>query len=165
VAGVVESVVPTSGQNGLTFSFDQALTACFPGAAKPFEADMHGGFTEDPETGIVYTGIPGFGLCSVSPDLKTWSKLGTDERLKGNIHGIVMFTHQGQKLLAAAQNADSRVLVMTLDGAITDTLTIPIGDEFTYNEANSYYKQEGAEFACTDVTYLDDCLYIVTGNL
>ena len=31
---------------------------------------MHGGFNEDPKTGIVYTGIPGYGLCAISPDLK-----------------------------------------------------------------------------------------------
>ena len=31
---------------------------------------MHGGFNEDPKTGIVYTGITGYGLCAISPDLK-----------------------------------------------------------------------------------------------
>ena len=51
---------------------------------------MHGGFNEDAKTGIVYTGIPGWGLCSISPDLTTWTKLGDDKRLKGNIHGIVV---------------------------------------------------------------------------
>ena len=48
---------------------------------------MHGGFNEDPETGMVFTGIPGAGLFSISKDLKSWTKLGTDERLKSNIHG------------------------------------------------------------------------------
>ena len=48
------------------------------------------GFNEDPDTGIVYTGVPGFGLCRISPDLKKWERIGSDERLKGNIHGIVV---------------------------------------------------------------------------
>ena len=33
---------------------------------------MHGGFNEDPETGLIYTGIPGFGLVQISHDLKIW---------------------------------------------------------------------------------------------
>ena len=64
-----------------------------------FEPKMHGGFNEDPETGIVYTGIPGYGLCSISPDLTQWTVIGTDERLKDNIHGIVFFVHKGENSL------------------------------------------------------------------
>jgi hypothetical protein len=40
--------------------------------ARVFEKDMHGGFNEDPETGLIYTGIPGFGLVQISHDLKIW---------------------------------------------------------------------------------------------
>jgi hypothetical protein len=36
---------------------------------------MHGGFSEDVDTGIIYTGIPGYGLCSISKDLKNWKLL------------------------------------------------------------------------------------------
>jgi hypothetical protein len=90
------------------FSWDVDLTNAFPKEAKPFEKDMHGGFNEDPDTGIVYTGIPGYGLCAISPDLKTWTKLGTDPRLKGNIHGICCFKHGSSTCIAVAQNEDAR---------------------------------------------------------
>ena len=59
-----------TGQGDFVFSYAEKLPAAFPEDAKAFEAQMHGGFNEDPETGIVYTGIPGYGLCSISPDLK-----------------------------------------------------------------------------------------------
>ena len=89
-----------TGQGDFVFSWDQELTAAFPEDAAEFEAGMHGGFNEDPETGIVYTGIPGYGLCAISPDLSEWTTIGTDERLKDNIHGIVFFVHKGVKHLA-----------------------------------------------------------------
>ncbi len=47
-----------TGQGEFIFSWDQELTAAFPKEAHEFEAGMHGSFNEDPETGIVYTGIP-----------------------------------------------------------------------------------------------------------
>ena len=81
----------TTGQDDAVFSWEQALTAAFPEAARPFETDMHGGFNEDRATGVVYTGIPGYGLCSISPDLRTRTKLGSDPRLLANIHGLVVF--------------------------------------------------------------------------
>lgn len=93
-------VQTTTGQNGAVFSWAQDLTAAFPDDAKPFEKDLHGGFNEDTETGIVYCGVPGYGLCSISPDLKTWTKLGSDPRLKGNMHGIVVFKHAGETSIA-----------------------------------------------------------------
>jgi len=65
---------------------------------------MHGGFNEDTDTGIVYTGIPDYGLCSLSQDLKTWNLVGTDPILRGNIHGIVVFKHGGETLIATAMN-------------------------------------------------------------
>lgn len=55
-----------TGQGEFVFSWDQELTAAFPEDAHAFEPGMHGGFNEDPETGIVYTGIPGYGLCAIS---------------------------------------------------------------------------------------------------
>ena len=106
-----------TGQGEFIFSWDQDLTAAFPKDAHEFEPGMHGGFNEDPETGIVYTGIPGYGLCAISPDLKKWSTIGNDSRLKDNIHGIVFFVHKGKKYLAVAQEG-KRVLVVTLDGRL-----------------------------------------------
>ena len=94
------NVKQTTGQGEAIFSWDKRLTDSFPDDARKFEKDMHGGFNEDPETGIVYTGIPGYGLCAISPDLQKWTLIGTDPRLKGNIHGIVVFKHKGKcKLL------------------------------------------------------------------
>jgi len=40
-----------------------------------------------------YTGIPGYGLVAISPDLKTWTKIGSDPVLLNNIHGIVVFKY------------------------------------------------------------------------
>ncbi len=111
-----EQVKLVTGQGDFVFSWDEGLTAAFPEGAREHESKMHGGFNEDPETGIVYTGIPGYGLCSISPDLKTWTRIGTDERLKDNIHGIVFFVHKGKKHLAVAQEG-KRVLVLNLDGS------------------------------------------------
>ena len=172
------NVSMTSGQGKAVFSWDRVLTAAFPDGAKAYEKNMHGGFNEDSKTGIVYTGIPGFGLCTISPDLKTWSLLGSDERLKANIHGIVVFEHDGVTSIALAQNEDQRVLIVGLDGAVKQQLDMPKGGEFNFAEANAYYskrpKQQcpwevgaraphSAVFAVTDVTYLNGKLYCVTG--
>uniref|UniRef100_A0A7S3ESD9 Uncharacterized protein n=1 Tax=Haptolina ericina TaxID=156174 RepID=A0A7S3ESD9_9EUKA len=170
----LEAVSEFTGQGDAIFSWDVELTNCFPKDAEPFEKDMHGGFNEDPKTGIVYTGIPGYGLCSISPDLKTWTRLGTDERLRGNIHGIVVFEHKGQTNIAVAQNEDQRVLIIGLDGEVKQQLSAPVGGEFDFGEANVYYSERPIKqcpwgqphlpkFACTDVTYLDGKLYVVTG--
>jgi hypothetical protein len=133
------------------------------------------GFNEDEDTGIVYTGIPGYGLCAISPDLTTWTVLGDDPRLKDNIHGIVVFKHGGQSWIAVAQNDSQRVLIIGLDGSIKQQLSKPTGGEFEFDEANAYYSNRPAKqcpwqedrsdptFACTDVTYLDGKLYVVTG--
>ena len=97
------------------------------------------GFNEDPDTGLVYTGIPGYGLCESSADLKSWRRLGTDDRLKSNIHGLVVFKHEGETLIAAAQNEAQRVLIVGLDGRVRQELTQPKGGEFDFAEANGYY--------------------------
>ena len=126
-----------------------------------FESRMHGGFNEDPETGIVYTGIPGYGLCSISPDLKKWATIGTDERLKDNIHGIV-FLFTEEKYLAVAQEG-KRVLVLTLDGKIVSEILKPTGNEFKFAEANKFFASKDSNFGVTDVTYLEGTLYVAHG--
>lgn len=151
-----------NGKKRFVFSWDKELTSALPEAARPFEAQMHGGFTEDPETGVVYTGIPGYGLCSISPDLKTWTKIGSDDRLKDNIHGIVFFVHKGKKHLAVAQN-DKRVLVLDTRGNIISDILKPSGDEFDFLPANDFFRGPGSNFGITDVTYLDGILYAVHG--
>jgi len=162
-------VEQTSGQGDGVFSWDEELTGAFPPAARAFEKDMHGGFTEDAETGVVYTGVPGAGLFAISPDLKTWRQLGTDKQLKDNIHGIVWFKHAGKKLLAVAQNTTEQVLIIDpADGTVLQRLGSPRGGEFSFGEANRYYSalrhaNQANTFACTDVTYLDGKLYVVTG--
>jgi len=151
-----------TGQGEFVFSWDQDLTAAFPKDAVEFEPGMHGGFNEDPETGIVYTGIPGYGLCSISPDLTKWTTLGTDERLKDNIHGIVFFVHKGVKHLALAQEG-KRVLVLTLDGTIVSEILKPTGTEFEFAAANEFYSSEDSNFGVTDVTYLKGTIYVAHG--
>jgi len=151
-----------TGQGEFVFSWDQDLTAAFPKDAVEFEPGMHGGFNEDPETGIVYTGIPGYGLCSISPDLTKWTTLGTDERLKDNIHGIVFFVHKGVKHLALAQEG-KRVLVLTLDGTIVSEILKPTGSEFEFAAANEVYSSEDSNFGVTDVTYLKGTIYVAHG--
>ncbi len=151
-----------TGQGDYVFSWDQELTAAFPEDASEFEIDMHGGFNEDPETGIVYTGIPGYGLCKISPDLKTWTKIGTDERLKDNIHGIVFFVHKGKKHLSVAQNG-KRVLVLDIDGNIVSDIIKPSGDEFDFVPANDFFGSPEGNFGVTDVTYLDGTIYVAHG--
>ena len=167
-------VLPTTGQGEAVFSWEQELSACFPEAAREFEKDMHGGFHEDPDTGFVYTGIPGFGLCEISPDLRAWRVLGADPRLRANVHGLVCFQHGEVTRLALAQNEDERVLIVGLDGTVHQQLDAPRGGEFAFAEANAYYSARPikqlpngaphrAKFACTDVTYLDGVLFVVTG--
>ena len=151
-----------TGQGEFIFSWDKELTAAFPDDAEEFESRMHGGFNEDPETGIVYTGIPGYGLCSISPDLKQWKKLGTDERLKDNIHGIVFFVHKGKKHLAVAQEG-KRVLVLNLDGTIVSDILKPRGNEFDFVPANDFFSSGESNFGVTDVTYLDGVIYAAHG--
>jgi hypothetical protein len=46
-------VQATTGQGKAVFSWDRGLTEAFPEDAKPFEKNLHGGFNEDPKTGIV----------------------------------------------------------------------------------------------------------------
>ncbi len=151
-----------TGQGDFVFSYDEGLTAAFPKAAQEFEINMHGGFNEDPETGIIYTGIPGYGLCSISPDLKEWTKIGNDERLKDNIHGIVFFVHKGKKQLAVAQEG-KRILVLNLDGTIVSDILKPKGIEFDFVPANDFFKSRDSNFGITDVTYLDGVIYAVHG--
>ena len=75
---------------------------------------------------------------SPHPDLKSWSLVGTDARLKGNIHGICVFEHEGTTQIAVAQNDDARVLVIALDGVVRQELNMPKGGEFNFDEANMY---------------------------
>tara|TARA_B110001469_G_scaffold125920_1_gene142302 strand:+ start:11 stop:1138 length:1128 start_codon:yes stop_codon:yes gene_type:complete len=151
-----------TGQGEFIFSWDKELTAALPKEAHEFEPEMHGGFNEDPETGIVYTGIPGYGLCSISADLTEWSTIGTDARLKDNIHGIVFFVHKGVKHLAVAQEG-KRVLVLTLDGNIVSEIVKPTGNEFNFDLANEFYSSEKSDFGVTDVTYLKGTIYVSHG--
>ncbi|NNG10232.1 MAG: hypothetical protein HKM92_08660 [Arenibacter sp.] len=151
-----------TGQGAFVFSYDKELTSAFPKEAQEFEPGMHRGFNEDPETGIVYTGIPGYGLCSISPDLTKWTVIGTDERLKDNIHGIVFFVHKGKKYLAVAQEG-KRVLVLTLDGTVVSEILKPVGTEFNFKEANDFFAREDSNFGVTDVTYLKGTLYVAHG--
>ena len=150
------------GQGDFIFSWDKELTTAFPKDAHEFETEMHGGFNEDPETGIVYTGIPGYGLCSISPDLTKWTTIGTDKRLKDNIHGIVFFIHKGVKYLAVAQEG-KRVLVLTLDGKIVSEILKPTGTEFKFAVANEFFASEDSNFGVTDVTYLKGTIYVAHG--
>ncbi|RMG20618.1 MAG: hypothetical protein D6730_19605 [Bacteroidetes bacterium] len=151
-----------TGQGDFIFSWDQELTAAFPEDAREFEKDMHGGFNEDPETGIVYTGIPGYGLCAISPDLLQWTRIGTDERLKDNIHGIVFFVHNGEKRLAVAQEG-KRVMVLDLQGNVLSEINKPTGKEFNFAPANEFFASEDSNFGVTDVTYLDGIIYATHG--
>jgi len=151
-----------TGQGAFVFSWDQELTYAFPEDARKFEPKMHGGFNEDPETGIVYTGIPGYGLCSISPDLTQWKTLGTDERLKDNIHGIVFFVHKGKKFLAVTQEG-KRVLVLTLDGRVVSEILKPSGTEFKFAVANDFFSAADSNFGVTDITYLNGTLYVAHG--
>jgi len=145
-----------------SFVWDEERSGAFPSEARPFEAQMHGGFTEDPATGVVYTGIPGYGLCTISPDLTTWKRIGTDERLKDNIHGLTFFEHKGKKYLALAQN-DKRVLVLDTKGRIVSDILKPGGDEFDFVPANDFFRSPGSNFGVTDVAYLDGRLYVAHG--
>ena len=167
-------VQQTTGQGDAVFSWDRERTACFPDDAKPFEKEMHGAFTETSRPAWCAR-HPGR-LCAISPDLTKWARLGVDERLKGNIHGLVCFKHGGETLLALAQNDDSRVLICGLDGRVRQQLSQPKGGEFDFGEANAYYSDtpivnmppypappHAPRFACTDVTYLNGRLYVVTG--
>ncbi len=151
-----------TGQGEFVFSFDENLTNAFPTAAREFEPKMHGGFNEDPETGIVYTGIPGYGLCTISPDLTKWQTIGDDERLKDNIHGIVFFVHKGEKFLAVAQEG-KRVLVLTIEGKVVSEILKPLGTEFTFEPANTFFASADSNFGVTDVTYLNGLLYVAHG--
>lgn len=160
----------TTGQADAVFSWDEGLTAAFPDECKPHEVDMHGGFSEDPSTGKIYTGIPGCGLFEISADLTAWRRIGTDPRLKANIHGLAVFSHDGATSIALAQNDAERVLITNLDGHVVQQLDRPCGGEFRNDEVNAYYSERrqsrpaGAKtFCCTDVTYLHGRLYVVTG--
>lgn len=151
-----------TGQGAFVFSWDKELTAAFPKDAQKFEPKMHGGFNEDPETGIVYTGIPGYGLCSISPNLTKWKILGIDKRLKDNIHGIVFFVHKGKKYLAVTQEG-KRVLVLTLDGKVVSEILKPSGNEFKFAIANEFFSEKDSNFGVTDITYLKGKLYVAHG--
>ena len=163
-----------TGQGNAVFSWESTLTGAFPDCAKKYEKDLHGGFSEDSATGVVYTGIPNYGLCTISPDLKTWTKIGTDPRLKDNCHGICVFKFENQTFVALAQNEKARILICQLDGTVLQELTAPSGGEFNFDEANGYYSKKTIKqlpwdqikspaFAVTDVTFLNGKLYAVTG--
>jgi len=83
------------------------------------------------------------------------------------VHGIVVFEHKGETNIAVAMNGDQRVMVVGLDGTVKQVLETPKGTEFAFAEANTYYAGSHPNpnkiFSCTDVTYLDNKLYVVTG--
>ena len=160
--GSAEKIKIVTGQGDFIFSWDKDLTAAFPDDAIKFEKRMHGGFNEDTETGIVYTGIPGYGLCSISSDLRKWTTIGFDKRLKDNIHGIVFFVHKGEKFLAVAQEG-KRILVLNLEGKIISEILKPTGNEFKFEKANKFFALEESNFGVTDVTYLDGLIYVAHG--
>jgi hypothetical protein len=152
-----------TGQGDMVFSYDEALTNAMPAEMKKFEPRMHGSFHEDAETGIVYTGLPNYGLVSISQDLKTWKKVGDDPRLKGNVHGLAVYKHKGKTQIALAMNNNQKVLIVDTAGNILQDLPKPNGSEFNFEPANAYYKNPKARFNVTDTTYLDGTLYAVTG--
>ena len=152
-----------TGQGEMVFTWDKELTAAFPEDGRLFEPKMHGGFGEDPETGIVYTGVPGYGFCSISADLKIWSKIGDDARFKKNIHGITVFKHKGKTLIALAQQGEQQILVLEPDGKVLQAIKRPVGTEFNFAPANTYYSGDKVKFSVTDVTYMDGKMYAVTG--
>jgi hypothetical protein len=157
-----EKIKLVTGQGDFIFTWDEGLTSAFPNEAIQFEKKMHGGFNEDSDTGIVYTGIPRYGLCSISADLRKWKTIGIDERLKDNIHGIVHFKHKGEKLLAIAQEG-KRVLILTNEGEILSEILKPIGNEFEFDLANKFFSSKESNFGVTDVTYLDGIIYVAHG--
>lgn len=138
-----------------------------PEDALEFEEGMHGGFNEDVNTGIVYTGIPGYGLCEISRDLKTWKRIGTDPLLKCNIHGLVVFDFDGDTLIAMTLNFEQKVVITDLEGNVKQVVDKPLGDEFQAEHINAYYleRKDVSEnvMCCTDVTFLNGTLYVVTG--
>ena len=157
-----EKIKLVTGQGDFIFSWDEKLSSAFPKEANKFEQNMHGGFNEDLETGTVYTGIPGYGLCSISPDLREWKTIGVDEKLKDNIHGIVHFSHKGKKLLALAQEG-KRVLILTTEGKILSEIHKPLGNEFNFDLANKFFSSNESNFGVTDVTYLEGIIYVAHG--
>lgn len=77
-------------------------------------------------------------------------------------------------MIAAAQNEQARILIVTLDGTIKQQLDQPKGGEFNFDEANAYFSNapkkqcpwgtpHEAQFAVTDVTFADGKLYAVMG--
>ena len=67
-----------------------------------------------------------------SPDLRSgFRKIGTDPRLQGNIHGIVVFKHKGKSKIALAQSDDQRVLMVSMDGNVEQQLDAPKGTWLT----------------------------------
>ena len=63
------------------------------------------------------TGLDGVHLAGAA-------ELGTDERLKGTIHGQVFFAHKGKEFLALAQPNNKRILIT--DGAFgTEIHAVP----------------------------------------
>ena len=102
---------------------------------------MHGGFSEDAATGKVYTGIPGAGLYEITADLTSWRQIGSDPRLRDNIHGVCVFKHEGTTSIALAQNEAQRVLIVGLDGRVQQELRCPRGGEFTCAAANHFYSK------------------------
>ncbi len=145
-----------------------------PAEARVHENKMHGCFCEDADTGVVYTGIPGWGLAAISADLKEWHKISADKRLEGNIHGLCVFKQAGETVIACAMNMDEKILIVGLDGVVRQELRRPKGNEFSFAPANSYYAavergaqqmgfEPGKVFSATDATFLDGMLYVVTG--
>ena len=88
--------------------------------------------------------------------------MGTDERLKDNIHGIVFFVHKGKKFLAVTQEG-KRVLVLTLDGRVVSEILKPSGTEFKFAVANDFFSAADSNFGVTDITYLNGTLYVAHG--
>lgn len=63
------------------------------------------------------------------------------------------------------KNDAQRVLITNLEGTVLQELGAPKGGEFTHDAPNAFYSEHRHKdvFKCTDVTYLEGRLYVVTG--
>lgn len=145
-----------SGHEPFVFAHREDLYN-LPGAVRPHEVDLHGGFAIDSREGYgqIYYGMPGCGILRIDADLQKQELIKLPDELRPlNFHSTKIGEFDGNWRLFLPANNDEKVVVLSLDGDIDFILPRPLFDE---------YQTQDVPYKPTDTVLVGDRLYIADG--
>lgn len=145
-----------SGQSPFAFAHAKALDT-LPAAARPYEANLHGGFAVDSRTGFgqIYYGMPGCGILRVDADLQRQEMIKLPDSLKPlNFHSTKIGQFDGKWRLFLPANNDELVVVLSIEGEVDFIVPRPVFDE---------YQAQDVPYLPTDTVLVGNQLFIADG--